>query len=81
LGGAAKKGVRIDFIDSGPGLSEQDRERVFTPFYTRKAKGMGLGLSIVKGIVEAHGGAIREVGENHHPSESGAHFVVVLPVQ
>jgi signal transduction histidine kinase/putative methionine-R-sulfoxide reductase with GAF domain len=81
LGGAARKGVRIDFIDSGPGLSEQDRERVFTPFYTRKAKGMGLGLSIVKGIVEAHGGAIREVGENHDPSESGAHFVVVLPVQ
>lgn len=80
LGGATKKGVRIDFIDSGPGLSEQDRERVFTPFYTRKAKGMGLGLSIVKGIVEAHGGAIREVGENHDPAESGAHFVVVLPV-
>lgn len=80
LGGAGKQGVRIDFIDSGPGLSEQDRERVFTPFYTRKAKGMGLGLSIVKGIVEAHGGAIREVGENHDPTESGAHFVVVLPV-
>ena len=80
LGGAVKKGVRIDFIDSGPGLSEQDREKVFTPFYTRKAKGMGLGLSIVKGIVEAHGGAIREVGENHNPAESGAHFVVVLPV-
>jgi signal transduction histidine kinase/putative methionine-R-sulfoxide reductase with GAF domain len=80
IGGAGKKGVRIDFIDSGPGLSEQDRERVFTPFYTRKAKGMGLGLSIVKGIVEAHGGAIREVGENHDPSNPGAHFVVVLPV-
>jgi signal transduction histidine kinase len=80
LGGAVKQGVRIDFIDSGPGLSEQDRERVFTPFYTRKAKGMGLGLSIVKGIVEAHGGAIREVGENHDPANPGAHFVVVLPI-
>ncbi|MEO6906447.1 MAG: GAF domain-containing protein [Abditibacteriaceae bacterium] len=80
LGGSGKQGVRIDFIDSGPGLSAQDRERVFTPFYTRKAKGMGLGLSIVKGIVEAHGGAIREVGENHDPAKSGAHFVIVLPV-
>lgn len=81
LGGAGKKAVRIDFIDSGPGLSAQDRERVFTPFYTRKAKGMGLGLSIVKGIVEAHGGAIREVGDSHITADIGAHFVVVLPLQ
>jgi signal transduction histidine kinase len=56
--------LQIEFIDHGPGLSEQDRERVFTPFYTRKAKGMGLGLSIVKGIIEAHRGVIREVGQS-----------------
>jgi len=79
LGGAGKPAVRIDFIDDGPGLSAQDRERVFTPFYTRKAKGMGLGLSIVKGIVEAHDGAIREIGESGDSDNSGAHFVVVLP--
>jgi signal transduction histidine kinase len=78
--------LQIEFIDHGPGLSEQDRERVFTPFYTRKAKGMGLGLSIVKGIIEAHNGVIREVGQSGELSTrvsgnkaAGAHFVILLP--
>ena len=73
--------LQIEFIDHGPGLSEQDRQRVFTPFYTRKAKGMGLGLSIVKGIIEAHGGAIKEVGRSASGTLSGAHFMIVLPAQ
>lgn len=78
--------LQIEFIDHGPGLTEQDRARVFTPFYTRKAKGMGLGLSIVKGIIEAHGGVIREVGDVDLARRSygaaptpGAHFVILLP--
>ena len=74
--------LQIEFIDRGPGLSEQDRQRVFTPFYTRKAKGMGLGLSIVKGIVEAHRGIIREVGDvdtGRSGKHSGAHFLILLP--
>jgi signal transduction histidine kinase len=70
--------LRLDFIDQGPGLSELDRLRVFAPFYTKKAKGMGLGLSIVKGIIEAHGGAICEIGDEDD-SSIGAHFVVLLP--
>lgn len=72
----------IEFIDHGPGLTEQDRARVFTPFYTRKAKGMGLGLSIVKGIIEAHGGVIREIGDldEKNGNRQGAHFLVLLPV-
>ncbi len=52
-------GWRIDFTDSGPGISEEDRERVFEPFYTHKEKGSGLGLSIVKSIIDAHNGRIR----------------------
>ena len=68
--------LRIDFMDHGPGLTELDRQRVFTPFYTKKAKGMGLGLSIVKGIIEAHGGAICEIGSE---GGNGAHFVILLP--
>lgn len=68
--------LKIEFIDQGPGLSELDRARVFAPFYTKKAKGMGLGLSIVKGIIEAHGGTINEVGNE---GQTGAHFVVLLP--
>ena len=71
--------IRLDFQDRGPGLSEHDRNRVFAPFYTKKAKGMGLGLSIVKGIIEAHGGVIHEIGRQDN--ESGAHFVVLLPAQ
>lgn len=71
--------LRVDFQDKGPGLSEHDRNRVFAPFYTKKAKGMGLGLSIVKGIIEAHGGAILEIGRQDQ--ETGAHFVVLLPAQ
>jgi signal transduction histidine kinase len=78
--------VQIEFLDCGPGLSEQDRARVFTPFYTRKAKGMGLGLSIVKGIIEAHGGSILEIGDRDQRIECecddpcGAHFLILLPV-
>jgi signal transduction histidine kinase len=74
--------IQVDFIDQGPGLTEQDRARVFTPFYTRKAKGMGLGLSIVKGIIEAHGGMIREIGDLNAEKGrgAGAHFIVFLPV-
>lgn len=67
--------VAIEFIDRGPGISEENRARLFQPFFTTRAKGMGLGLSIVKGIIDAHGGVIREVGR---PNE-GAHFVIVLP--
>ncbi len=74
--------IQIEFIDHGPGLTEQDRERVFTPFYTRKAKGMGLGLSIVKGIIEAHSGIIREIGDLNAGKgrREGAHFIVLLPL-
>ncbi|PQV64807.1 GAF domain-containing protein [Abditibacterium utsteinense] len=70
--------LRVDFLDKGPGLSELDRLRVFAPFYTKKAKGMGLGLSIVKGIIEAHGGSINEIGDEDQ-SDGGAHFVILLP--
>ena len=75
--------VQIEFIDHGPGLNEQDRARAFTPFYTRKAKGMGLGLSIVKGIIEAHKGAIAEIGNGESDGEEngGAHFLILLPAE
>lgn len=68
--------VQIEFADAGPGVSDEIKERIFQPFYTSRVKGMGLGLSIVKGIVEAHQGRIREVGE---PGQ-GARFLVFLPV-
>jgi len=68
--------VRIVFQDEGPGVPPEIRDRIFQPFFTSRVRGMGLGLSIVKGIVEAHHGIIREVGR---PGE-GARFVIDLPV-
>ncbi len=73
----ARRYVRIVFEDRGPGLSDDDRRMVFTPFFTRKAKGMGLGLSIVKGIIDAHRGLIRETGV----PGNGARFEILLPAK
>jgi len=54
-------GVAIYFKDNGMGISKQDMEKIFQPFFTTKAvgKGMGLGMSISYGIIDAHQGSIR----------------------
>jgi two-component system sensor histidine kinase PilS (NtrC family) len=52
------KFVKIDFVDSGPGIPEDIQDKIFDPFFTTKANGTGLGLAIVKRIVEAHQGRI-----------------------
>jgi PAS domain S-box-containing protein len=56
------EGVRVRVRDSGPGFAPAALERVFEPFYTTKPEGMGMGLSICRSIIEAHGGRLWATG-------------------
>ncbi len=75
-GGRSADGyVRITVEDDGPGMSEEEVEKVFQPFYTTKAQGVGLGMSIVKRLVELHGGDVRVAST----AGSGTVVTVSLP--
>ncbi len=73
--GANGGGPAVAVCDSGPGLAEAVLEKLFSPFFTTKADGTGLGLVTCRRIVEAHGGRIW--AEN--APGAGARFVVALP--
>lgn len=69
--------VEIDFRDTGNGIPGEKMEKLFKPFFTTKAKGMGMGLAICKKFVEGHGGSINvesEVGK-------GTTFKIRLPTR
>jgi signal transduction histidine kinase/putative methionine-R-sulfoxide reductase with GAF domain len=69
--------VEMVFADTGTGMTKEVMGKIWTPFFTTKAKGMGLGLAICKRIVEAHGGKISVesiVGE-------GTTFTVTIPIE
>jgi signal transduction histidine kinase len=63
--------------DYGTGISEATRERLFEQFFTTKEEGLGMGLAIVRSIIEAHGGSI--AAEN--AEGGGARFYFRLPVK
>ena len=68
--------VALEVVDAGCGIPKKDREKIFHPFYSTKREGTGLGLPIVKKIVEAHGGELR-----FYPNkEKGVTFTVRLPL-
>ena len=67
----------LTVADSGPGISPEDRERIFEPFYRGDRSGLGLGLAIAKSLVELHNGRIWVNDSDHHGSE----FCVTVPAQ
>jgi two-component system, NtrC family, nitrogen regulation sensor histidine kinase NtrY len=73
----ATRGVaEIVVSDTGPGLTDEMRERLFLPWFSTRQRGTGLGLSIVAKIVQEHSGSIR--AENNAPA--GARFIIELPM-
>ena len=73
--GEANGRVRLEIIDSGPGIAPAVLPRIFDPFFTTKPTGTGLGLWVALTIVERHGG---ELTAENRPG-AGAAFVVTLP--
>lgn len=68
-------GVTLNIRDSGPGIPEAERARIFEPFYTTRSQGTGLGLAVVQAVVRAHGGSIALESE----AGQGACFRIRLP--
>jgi len=68
--------VLVAVSDSGPGLPPASHARIFEAFYTTKASGLGMGLSICRSIVEAHGGRLWATPNEPH----GAVFYMMLPI-
>jgi signal transduction histidine kinase len=70
---------RLTVTDSGPGIPPAEMERVFEPFVTTRAEGVGLGLSLVREIAEAHGGSVSCAANDSASKKSGAEFVIEIP--
>jgi signal transduction histidine kinase len=68
-------GVLVEVRDTGPGLSPESLSRLFEPFYTTKPEGMGMGLSICRSIIEAHGRRLWAIPCEPH----GALFQFTIP--
>ena len=68
--------LSIDFADNGPGIAAEHLSQLFTPFFTTKSQGTGLGLPVSQRIIAQHGGTIRVESEFGR----GAHFQVYLPI-
>jgi signal transduction histidine kinase len=69
--------IEIKIIDDGPGMPDKIRSNIFNLYFTTKAQGTGIGLSIVQRIIYEHGGSI-SVESKHH---KGTTFIIHLPIQ
>jgi PAS domain S-box-containing protein len=70
-----KDEIILTVIDNGPGVSDEIKKKIFSPYFTTKEKGSGLGLSIVYQIAEEYGGRV----EVRTPTAGGAEFRVIFP--
>jgi signal transduction histidine kinase len=68
--------AELSVSDLGPGIPEDKLKEVFEPFFTSKAEGMGMGLSIARSIIEAHNGLIWAENRDH----GGASFRIKIPL-
>ncbi len=80
--GVEKENVWIRVSDTGPGITPEEQERIFTPFYRNQSgrrfpQGMGLGLSIARDLIAAHDGWIKVDSE----AGIGSHFTIWLPIE
>jgi two-component system sensor histidine kinase DctS len=71
--------VGFSVIDAGPGIPAEVAQRLFTPFFTTRSEGMGLGLRLCRTVIEQHGGALEF--ESHPPPDGpgGTEFRFTLP--
>jgi len=69
--------VEVSFVDNGPGIPEKDLDKIFTPFFTTKMRGSGLGLSVAQRIVNEHRGLIMV---NSQPNIT-TRFTIHLPFE
>lgn len=69
--------VELSIADNGEGVSPENQAQIFEPFFTQRAGGVGLGLAVVRQIVQAHGGEIRYQKSRF----GGAQFIIHLPKQ
>src|SRR5690606_31333250 len=68
--------VKIEVVDNGKGISEENKDRIFEPKFTTKTSGMGLGLAIIKNIIENYNGTITFESQVN----KGTTFYVSFPI-
>jgi signal transduction histidine kinase len=76
-GASRRPAVRVSFRDTGPGIAEADRRRIFTPFFSTKRDGHGLGLAFVHRTITAHGGRV----QLHSRPGVGTELVMLIPAE
>jgi signal transduction histidine kinase len=69
--------VRLEVVDTGPGISPENMRKLFQPLFTTKARGIGLGLVVCRNLTEANDGRIEVASE---PGQ-GTTFTVMLPIE